>query len=502
MVLCMVLGCSVRSGRDKNVSFFRVPAVVKDRGEQEEELSHERRMMWISAISREKLTEKILCNDRVCSKHFVSGRPSPLWDKHNVDWVPTLNLGHSKRRQVDHEAMSARADRVRERRKRGLEMQALETASKVKKLNEPGETICSLDFNVVEEETDEKQPLVKDSLPSCSFSDDSFQRVDQGCQTEEFDYMFEKTSSYQPFCESYFSGDDDKVRFYTGLPCFSVLKTTLNHVAPHVDKSSKSLTQFQEFILVLIRLRLNVFLQDLAYRFGISRRTVNRIISTWMEVMDARLSPLISWPDRESLWATMPQCFQYSFGKRTTVILDCFEIFIDRPSNLLARAQTFSNYKHHNTIKVLIGITPQGTISFVSEAWGGRTSDKYLTENCGILEKLLPGDMVMADRGFTIHDSVMYKQASLVIPAFTKGKSQLDPIDVERTRGIANVRIHVERVIGLLRRKYTILQGTLPIDLLKCNPSGTVDSRVPMIDRIIRVCSALINLCPPIIPFD
>ena len=86
----------------------------------------------------------------------------------------------------------------------------------------------------------------------------------------------------------------------------------------------------------------------------------------------------------------MPECFQYSFGKRITVIIDCFEIFIEKPSNLLAQAQTFSSYKHHNTIKVLIGITPQGTISFVSHAWGGRTSDKFLTENCGILDKLVP----------------------------------------------------------------------------------------------------------------
>ena len=68
----------------------------------------------------------------------------------------------------------------------------------------------------------------------------------------------------------------------------------------------------------------------------------------------------------------------------------------------------------------------------------------------------------MADRGFTISESVGLKQAKLVIPAFTKGKSQFEPVDVEKTRGIASVRIHVERVIGLLRRKYTILESTLP----------------------------------------
>jgi hypothetical protein len=115
--------------------------------------------------------------------------------------------------------------------------------------------------------------------------------------------------------------------------------------------------------------------------------------------------------------------------------------------NLLARAQTFSSYKHHNTVKVLIGITPQGTICFVCEAWGGRTSDKFLTENCGFLDNL------MADRGFTVHESVQFRQAKLNIPAFTKGKDQLDSADVEQTRKIATVRIHVERIIGLLRQK-------------------------------------------------
>ena len=88
-----------------------------------------------------------------------------------------------------------------------------------------------------------------------------------------------------------------------------------------------------------------------------------------------------------------------------------------------------------------------------------------------------------------------------MIPVLTKGKRQLDPVDVEKTRGIASVRIHVERVIGQLRRKYTILGGILPIDFLTSNSEGTPDERTPIIDRIIRVCSALVNLCPPIVSF-
>ena len=192
--------------------------------------------------------------------------------------------------------------------------------------------------------------------------------------------------------------------------------------------------------------------ENLAYRSNVSFPTASRLFQACMIVMAVKLQPFLKRPDREALWRTMPQCFQQSFGKKVTVIIDCLEIFIDSPLNLLARAQTFSSYKHHNTVKVLIGITPQGTISLVPKGWVGRTSAKFLTENCGIIENLLPGDLVLADRGFTIQESIMFKHAQLAIPSFTRGGDQLDSVDVEETRGIANLRIHVERFIGLLLR--------------------------------------------------
>ena len=115
------------------------------------------------------------------------------------------------------------------------------------------------------------------------------------------------------------------------------------------------------------------------------------------------------------------------------------------------------------TNKVLIGISPQGVISFVSDCYGGHVSDIYLTEHCGIL-KNLPGDVVLAgDCGFTIADSM---QATLYIPTFAKGKSQLSALEVETTRKIANVRIHVEWVINCVRQPFFILQSTFPSTLL------------------------------------
>ena len=156
-------------------------------------------------------------------------------------------------------------------------------------------------------------------------------------------------------------------------------------------------------------------------------------------MMNARLKFLIVWPGRAELRKMMPNAFKEKFGDRVAVIIDCFEVFLSRLSTLMAGATTCFNYKHHNTVKFLIGITPQGVVSFLSKIWGGRVSNKYLTEHSGLLKKLLPGD-VLADKGSDIEESVGLYQASLKIPAFTHGKKQL--FDCE----IGNVTIHEMKI--------------------------------------------------------
>ncbi|XP_022807222.1 uncharacterized protein LOC111344272 [Stylophora pistillata] len=516
--LCAVVGCGHNNVRDKGkYSFFRIPKIISHNGEETERLSTERRKRWFKNIHRsdKDLTEKKAETTRVCSAHFVSGKPSDLYDKNNVDWAPTVNMGHSNIK--DPAAAASRGSRAEKRAKISIQPVKNKRAKKKSEVTTEStdtSSASSHDFDNYFHDIPLQEYVSQDSDldKGCQFHVATLEASVQTTETIidlhnkdeytrnlqcELSELKQKLLDAQLNMET-FQNNNEKTQFYTGLPNFFMLIQVYHLVLPYIKSTStNALTPFQELLLVLIRVRLNVPLQDLAYRFQIASSTAGRIFDRWSEVLSDRLGFLIHWPDRDQLRATMPSVFQKNFGNKVSVIIDCFEVFIERPSSLIARAMTWSNYKHHNTVKFLIGITTQGSISFISKAWGGRVSDKYLTENCGILRKLLPGDIVLADRGFDIADSVALQQAKLHIPAFTRGKKQLSAIEVETTRKIANVRIHVERVIGLARRKYTILQSILPITLLKAK-SGKQAS----IDRIAKLCCALTNLSDSIVPFE
>ena len=208
-----------------------------------------------------------------------------------------------------------------------------------------------------------------------------------------------------------------------------------------------------------------------------------------LHILYVKISPFIIWPVQPELQTSMTMCFRKTFGCKITTIIDCFELFIDRPTNLTAHNLTWSNYKSHNIGKYLIGITPQETICFISKGWGGRASDQHITENSKFLKYVVYNDVIMADRGFSIVETLGTLGAKLEIPSFTKGQDQMRAEDVEATSVIANVRIHVEQVIGNLRKKYSILNGTLPVDYLLLKGDGT--EKLTTVGKIVHTACAL-----------
>ena len=296
--------------------------------------------------------------------------------------------------------------------------------------------------------------------------------------------------------EKSFKLNDEKVAIFTGIPKFSVLKIVLRSIEKHLK--FRVLSPFQQLLLTLMKLRLNVTTYYLSHVFGVHRSTISRVFKDVIHLLYSRFVPLaVFWPDREGVLKNLPVEFQSLFP-RCTSIIDCFEIFVERSARLDNRCSTYSNYKSHNTCKYLISITPQGFVNFVSFGWGGRSSDRKITEDSGYLNYITPSDQVLADRGFNIAEVIALHNATLHIPAFTKGKPQLSNLEVTSTRQLASVRIHVERVIGCVRQKYPILSSTVPVSYLALEPT----SNCTILDKIVHVCCGLSNVCDGIVPLS
>ena len=111
------------------------------------------------------------------------------------------------------------------------------------------------------------------------------------------------------------------------------------------------------------------------------------------------------WPSKSSIVKTMPTCLKETYPT-TRVIIDCTELYIEKPTSVRSQSAIHSNYKHYNTAKGLLGITPAGSVTFVSDLYTGRTSDKMLTHHCKLYTLLEEEDSVMVDKGFDIESDL------------------------------------------------------------------------------------------------
>lgn len=123
------------------------------------------------------------------------------------------------------------------------------------------------------------------------------------------------------------------------------------------------------------------------------------------------------WPDRETVNFYAPLDFKRKFPT-TRVIMDGTEIPLKKPKAPGAQQTTFSTYKNRNTAKTLIGVTPGGLVSFVSDAYGGSTSDRQITERSKLTKMVEPGDSIMADKGFDVQDMFASVDVAINIPTF------------------------------------------------------------------------------------
>ena len=150
-----------------------------------------------------------------------------------------------------------------------------------------------------------------------------------------------------------------------------------------------------------------------------------------------------------------------------------------------SKSVTYSTYKHHYKAKGLVGISPSGAITFAFDLYSGRTSDKQLTMDCGILKLMEQGDSMIADRGSGIEDALP-NGVTLNIPPFVRGKEHLNTNEEFETRKIASARIHVERAVSRIKT-FKIISSLFPLTMAS------------NLNKIWIACCYLTNFLPPLI---
>lgn len=220
--------------------------------------------------------------------------------------------------------------------------------------------------------------------------------------------------------------------------------------------------------------------------FGISESAVTNIFVTWVNFMACQWNEIDWWPSQDCARFFAPSDFALKFPT-TRVIIDGTECPIMKPKQPVAQQATFSSYKNRNTVKVLVGCTPGGIVSYVSTAYGGSTSDRQICERSDLTKLCSPGDSITADKGFNVQDLFVPYDVTINIPTFFRKKNRMPGSTVLKDRKIASKRVHIERIIGLAKT-YKILK----------EPMNNTESALAT--QIITVCFWLCNFRKCIVP--
>ncbi|CAG9813048.1 unnamed protein product [Phaedon cochleariae] len=292
--------------------------------------------------------------------------------------------------------------------------------------------------------------------------------------------------------------NEKKCKFYTSLTFTNIL-ALFSFLQPieslqywgcknsDVDRPlRKKCNALEELIIVLIRLRTGLLIEDIHYRFNISVGLVTKLFTSWIQHIYCRFNVLrpMMFPSRTLIQQHLPSEFKKL--KNIRVIIDCTEFYCQTPSNFEHQSNLYSSYKAHTTFKVLIGCTPNGAISFVSDLFEGSISDKELVKKSNLMDLLEEGDLVLADRGFNIEDLTIKKKVALNIPPFLKGRDKLTAQEEIETKQIAKKRIYVEHVVGRIKS----------FRLLKRNLSLSMRG---ILSQMVFVTACLVNFQEPIL---
>ncbi|XP_062586714.1 uncharacterized protein LOC134248321 [Saccostrea cucullata] len=343
------------------------------------------RKKWLELLRRHEFDPSR--HDRICSKHFVEGRPTEAHP------YPELYRYNNYKRPQETRGTSSI-----EKRFTCTTMEA--TPTKYEAIPRPTTTGF-----LVSHENERKQPFpfpvereitVKFLMTAeqiaaphdhdyCSVGNEVVHSSDVQCQTDLTLHDLEKSEAELLQLRDSFRNKDDLRRYMT------------------VDKMTNSDSSVMSYL----------GLPSVLTLFGI------------FAILDKITPTLAYWKGGSAIPNTAAKNPSKKSGPNRKLtrfhefLVTLLRLRLALPTFEIADSFGFSCTRK-NTFKALVAVTPSGAFMFVSNLWGGNVSDRYITEHSGFLDLVKPGDEVMADRGFLIRDLLLERRATLNIPPFTK----------------------------------------------------------------------------------
>ncbi|KAL3866648.1 hypothetical protein ACJMK2_043931 [Sinanodonta woodiana] len=262
MLICGIIGCFTRHGVRKNLGFFKTPKIIKDQGEETLKLSEERCQLRKAAVSRKDIkTEEKWERTIVCSQHFVGGLKAYLHDRTSPAWLPSLHLGKPETsspvpnvhlandrfiRSSQHKhkrALSNTEVSLRSLKKRHIDYSKSVTEEHSASHDISALMLCWSSESVLQLPTEDESHSkgIQTDLTIKEIQqlvDDNKSRLIKASENETFNIK-------------------GLYSFYTGMPEFELLNLVFNFIEEHMNSSIKSLSRENEFLLCMLKLRMN-----------------------------------------------------------------------------------------------------------------------------------------------------------------------------------------------------------------------------------------------------
>ena len=294
---CCAVGCVNRYKKNSGIHFYRFQG---------------RRARWIAAVGHKDWVPTQ--HSWICSTHFLSGAKSN--DPLLPDYVPSIfsyTKSPLKRKLAKDRERYERAANTKKRRvEAGERLCAAQSLLDLSNMGNGTEycephtglhTMTTLSMADIKQLEEDKQKLVCDNLELKEKYEQLLKdnrklvlehealKLEHEKLVKEYEEKQEKIHSLtnaldqRSLTRKSFEGNGTKVQYFTGIHHFVMLIAVFNFIVSCVETNSNTLPHFQQFLMTLMKLRLNSGDQDLAYRFGVCQSTVSRYLKKWIDAM-------------------------------------------------------------------------------------------------------------------------------------------------------------------------------------------------------------------------